>query len=216
MITIETILEKHNTKNILSEQDKVRFPWLAMLLNAYEVIDNGVRIAIEREIKRYKIELSCRDGCSNCCKTHKDIPVYPLELAGIYWYVIEKVAGSLRHTLKRQLANHKKPLCPFLVNASCSIYPVRPIACRQFNVFRKECHEGEDPFHTRRQDVLTPIREYTDKAFLIMLPFYGIVSESDKHGFIKKDLLHAHAQNLHTINWKTLSIRMDDFDYKSL
>lgn len=212
----QTILEKHNANHTHFKHDMVRFPWLAMLFNAYEIIDKGVRVAIEKEKKRHKIELSCRQRCANCCKTHNDIPIYPLELAGIYWYVIEKITGSVRQNLKKQLASHKKPYCPFLVSESCSIYPVRPVACRQFNVFRKECSEGEDPYHTRRQDVLTPIKEFTDKAFMIMLPFYGITNEADKHRAIKNNLLHAHVQNLHSVNWKSLANRMDIFDYKNL
>jgi len=198
------------------ENDKIRIPWLTMLLDAYETIDKGVVIAIAREEKRHNIELSCKKGCSNCCKTHKDIPVYPLELTGIYWYCIEKTTDSIRQTLKKQLDSHKKPACPFLVNESCSIYPVRPAACRQFNVFRMECKEGEDPYHTRRGDVLIPIKEYTDKAFFIMLPFYGITNEKDKNLAIKNNLIHAHVQNLHSIKWALLAARMDDFDFKNL
>lgn len=189
---------------------------MTMLLDAYEIIDKGVRVAISREEKRHNIELSCKNGCANCCKTHKDIPVYPLELIGIYWYVIEKITTHIRQTLKKQLASHKKPICPFLVDESCSIYPVRPVACRQFNVFGKQCEVGEDAYHTRRGDVLIPIKDYTEKAFFVMLPFYGIINEDDKNHVIKNNLIHAHAQNLHSTNWRLLARRMDDFDYKNL
>ncbi|MBS1114086.1 MAG: hypothetical protein H6Q92_1849, partial [Nitrospirae bacterium] len=37
--------------------------------------------------------------------------------------------------------------------------------CRQFNVFGSPCAEGEDPYYTRREDVLLPIKQYTDRAF---------------------------------------------------
>lgn len=198
------------------EQDRGKFPWLTMLLDAYEIIDKGIRIAIIKEEKRHNIELSCKNGCANCCKTHKDIPVYPLELTGIYWYVIEKITTHIRQPLKKQLASHKKPVCPFLVDESCSIYPVRPVACRQFNVFGKQCEAGEDAYHTRREDVLIPIKDYTEKAFFVMLPFYGITNEGDKNHAIKNNLIHAHAQNLHSTNWRLLARRMDDFDYKNL
>ncbi len=196
--------------------EKVKLPWLGLLLDAYEIIDRGVRTAIQREVKKHGRKLACKKGCSNCCKTHKDIPVYPSELVGIYWYAIEKITQPIRQPLKKQLAFHKKPECPFLVNGDCSIYPLRPVACRQFNVFTKECEKKEDPYHTRRGDVLSPIKDYTEKAFYVMLPFYGIINEKDKKLAIKNNLIHAHAQNLHSINWKLLSKRMDDFDAKNL
>ncbi|MCX8030345.1 MAG: YkgJ family cysteine cluster protein [Thermodesulfovibrionales bacterium] len=197
-------------------EDQKKYPWLKMLLSAYEVMDRGIELAIEKEKKNRNTNLACKKGCANCCRTHKDIPLYPLELIGIYWYVIEKTHGSLRETLKKQLESHQKPICPFLIINSCSIYPLRPIACRQFNVFRQECYEGEDPYHTRRQDLLTPIKELLDKVFYIMLPFYGIQGNKEKHQAIKNNFLNAHVQNLHTINWKALSKRMIHYDYQNL
>ncbi len=208
-------LEKNPSSKINFGQDRLRLPWLNMLLDAYAIIDKGVRVAIEKEEKK-KLELSCKKGCSNCCKTHKDIPVYPLELSGIYWFAIEKFQNQSRQILKKQLRSHKNPNCPFLIDESCSIYQVRPIACRQFNVFRRQCEVGEDPYHTRKGDVLIPIKDYTQKAFYTMLPFYGIINEKDRIHALKNNLIHAHAQNLHSINWKLLANRMDEYDYKNL
>jgi Fe-S-cluster containining protein len=51
--------------------------------------------------------------------------------------------------------------CPFLIDKACSIHPVRPIGCRQFNVFTAPCAPGEDPYYTRRDDVLVPVADYT-------------------------------------------------------
>ena len=56
--------------------------WLDLLLTAYTIIDHAVAKAIIREEKQGHI-LACHKGCSACCKTHKDIPFYPLELVGI-------------------------------------------------------------------------------------------------------------------------------------
>ncbi|MBI4691455.1 MAG: YkgJ family cysteine cluster protein [Nitrospirae bacterium] len=99
--------------------------------------------------------------------------------------------------------------CPFLINASCSIHAIRPISCRQFNVFNRKCDEGEDPYYTRRDDVLTPIQEYTDRAFYIMLPFYGITDETDKAHVIKNNLIHSQVRILQLLNWKELAVKMD-------
>jgi len=90
---------------------------------------------------------------------------------GISLYLIEILSGDLRQKLIRQLDNLSKHQgCPFLIDNSCSIHPIRPIACRQFNVFRKKCTETEDAYYSRRKDVLTPIKKYTDQA-LSIIPF---------------------------------------------
>ncbi len=192
--------------------DEKKFAWLIPLLDAYSEIDKGISIAIEREIKQQR-QLACAKGCSSCCKTHQDIPVYPLELMGMSWYVIEKLESPLREQLKNQLNNiNEIDSCPFLLDASCSIHPMRPIACRQFNVLDTQCASGEDAYHTRKQDVMIPIAHYIDNAFDIMLPFYGVKKKSERRKAIKKGALHALAKPMKECNWQTLPEKMDKFD----
>ncbi|MBF0320949.1 MAG: YkgJ family cysteine cluster protein [Nitrospirae bacterium] len=199
---------------------RLRFPdsegkltWLSMLLDSYAIVDKGVAHAVKKEIKRRKTSLACKVNCDSCCRTHTDIPVYPHEMPGIYWYAAEKMDRAVRVVLRgRLLSAPSDSSCPFLIDASCSIHPVRPAACRQFNVFNRPCAEGEDPFFTRREDVLTPERDYTDKAFYTVLPFYGITEEVAKAKAIKNRILHTQAQNLKSIKWLQLAKAMDDFD----
>jgi len=192
--------------------DEAVHSWLPILLEAYHVVDKGVAEAIGIEKKKGK-KLACGKGCSNCCRTHKTIPVYPLELVGISWYVIEKISGPVREALKKQLEEHKEDgPCPFLVDGACSIHPMRPIACRQFNVFGNPCAEGEDPYYTRREDVLSPIRGYTDSAFFIMLPFYGVKAETDRKKVVERGSMHSMVKLMQTCKWKSLSERMEEFD----
>ena len=195
--------------------EESRFPWLSMLLDSYAVIDEGISAAAGKEENKRNVKLACKEGCHNCCRTHKDIPVYPIELVGIYWFSTEKADRPLREIFKKQLSSHtKNDPCPFLINGSCSIHVIRPISCRQFNVFSKPCAEGEDPYYTRRDDVLTPIEDYTKEAFLATLPFYGITDEKEQIHFIENNLIHAQAVNLQAYDWKKLVKIMDDFDSK--
>ncbi len=205
---------KRTSKRILIyQEDEQKHPWLSMLLEAYAVVDSGIENALLRQEKKTGLPLACKKDCCNCCMTHKDIPVYPLELVGIYWYVIEKIKGKDRGVLKAQLVNFKgEARCPFLVGTSCSIHPMRPIACRQFNVFGKACAEGEDPYYTRRREVLTPPKEINDRAFKIMLPFYGVSGQEEIVNFIKHNLIHTQAKVLQSLRWDRLALRMDDFD----
>ena len=196
-------------------EDETKLSWLSMLLDAYAIIDKGIAVAVNEYEEKNTAKLACKKGCAHCCSTHKDVPVYPLELVGIYWYCTEKINKSLRNILEKQLLNHRSDSpCPFLIESSCSIHPLRPVSCRQFNVFNKPCDYGEDPYYTRRDDVLTPIQNYTEQAFLIMLPFYGITDETKKIHVIKNNLIHTQVCNLQSYKWKGLIKTMADFDVK--
>jgi Fe-S-cluster containining protein len=201
-------------KRLSFPDDEKMHPWLPLLLEAYYIVDKGIAQAIDSEQKRGRV-LACSRGCSNCCRTHKDIPVYPLELTGISWYAAEKLAGSQRAELMDQLEQGVEGgPCPFLIEGACSIHPVRPMACRQFNVFGKPCDEGEDPYYTRRGDVLSPVKKHVDQAFFVMLPFYGIDKESERIRIIETGAFHKMVKELHYCNWKSLARKMRELDEK--
>ncbi len=186
-----------------------KLPWLEMLLDAYEIFDRGIEVALRREKRKQNRRLACMEGCGSCCRTHTDIPLYPLEMTGVYWYVIEKADLSIRQTLKKNLEAHTPAgPCPFLLDNACAIYHVRPAACRQFIVFNRPCSEGEDPYHTRRNDVLTPLQDFADRAFYSMLPFYGITGDADREAAIKNRIIHSRVKNLKTTDWKPLAQRI--------
>jgi Fe-S-cluster containining protein len=190
--------------------DEKVYDWLSHLLDAYYIVDKGVAGAIKRETKKHR-KLACNKGCSSCCKTHQTIPVYPLELVGISWYVTEKLSGHERESLKHQLRSYKTDdPCPFLQDGVCMIHPVRPISCRQFTVFGKPCADNEDPYYTRLKDVLPPVKRHVDQAFFIMLPFYGVNEETERRKVIQNGSVHQLVKLIQTCNWKTLADRMDD------
>ncbi len=199
-------------KRLNFTNDEKHLPWLKTLLNAYFIIDKGINSAINREMNHGR-KLACAKGCSSCCTTHQDIPVYPLELMGMSWYVIEKLQSPLREQLKKQLENANNLLsCPFLLDGTCSIHPMRPAACRQFNVLDTPCTNGEDAFYSRKQDVMIPIQHYIDNAFDIMLPFYGIKKKAERRKAIKQGTLHSVAKSMKACNWQTLPKKMNNFD----
>ena len=204
-----------NAKRLSFPADEKEHPWLKLLLEAYYIVDKGIAQAIDAEQKKGR-KLACAKGCSSCCKTHKDIPVYPLELAGISWYVTEEMKGAGRELLRQQLETYKKDdPCPFLMEGACSVHPVRPMACRQFNVFGKPCEEGEDTYHTRREDVMNPVKKHVDQAFFIMLPYYGVEKESERIKIVEAGAFHRMAKELYACNWKSLAEKMSSFDLKA-
>jgi Fe-S-cluster containining protein len=203
-------------KRLSFPDDEKDHPWLSTLLEAYYIVDKGIAQAIDAERKKGR-RPACSKGCTNCCRVLKDIPVYPLEVVGLSWYVTEKITGPGRETLMKQLESHKKhDPCPFLIEGACSVHPMRPMACRQFNVFGKPCEEGEDPFYTRREDVLDPVKKYVDQAFFIMLPFYGVEKESECIKIVETGAFHEMAKELQAFNWKSLAEKMNIFDMTRL
>lgn len=192
--------------------DEARHPWLAPLLDAYHLIDQGVHQALGRALRRGR-RLACAKGCAACCRSHLTIPVYPLELVGFYWYLSEQLDPALLVVLRGQLSAHRPGSpCPFLVEEVCAIHPLRPAACRQFNVLDRVCAEGEDAFYTRRADVVTPIQRFADAAFERMLPFYGVTDPAERRAAIREGRVHALAKVLQDLDWGKLAARLGDAD----
>ena len=97
------------------------------------------------------------------------------------------------------------------MDGACSVHLLRPIDCRQFNI---PCAPGEDAFHTRRGDVMTPIKQFIDEAFDVMLPFYGIKHKADSRKAIKQGALHATVKVMRDCHWQTLPGKMTAYKKK--
>lgn len=187
--------------------DERRLPWLPLLLDAYAVADTGVAVAIRKKEKTEGKKLACGKGCGACCIHQTDLPLYPHEIVGIYWYATEKISGPARDRLKSRLASHAaRSGCPFLIDDSCIIHPLRPVGCRQFNVFTTPCAAGEDPYFTRNHDVLRPDQEYLDRVFTAVLPFYQLTA-ADAASAVRT--VRSQIMNLLSYDWSKLAGLMD-------
>jgi uncharacterized protein len=188
--------------------DERRLPWLSLLLDAYAIADTGVAVAVRNREKKQKNMLACGKGCGNCCVHQSDLPLYPHEIVGIYWYVSEKITGPVRDLLRDRLAKGADAQgCPFLIDSSCAIHPMRPVGCRQFNVFATPCAPGEDPYYTRREDVLQPDTDYLDRVFTAVLPFYNLKREGDPSIAIRT--IRGQIMNLLSFDWSKLASLME-------
>jgi len=74
------------------------------------------------------------------------------------------------------------------------------------------CTEGEDAYYTRRADVLTPIRDYADQAFDVLLPFYGIKNSGERKRMIQSGEVHRLVKVLQEYGWSKLAERMHAFE----
>lgn len=204
-------------KPAYGKPQRLKFPaeeaankWLGYAFDAYYRADVGVAKGIE-QAERQGRKLACAKGCSSCCKSHTTIPIFPLEMLGLYWYVSKIMPADTRSRLKAQLASHVpgNP-CPFLLEGVCSVHPMRPLACRHFNVFDQVCAEGEDAFHTRREDVLTPIKYHQDAAYAAMLPFHGFTTPAQQQVAMQHRYIQQQAQVLQEMDWAHLAARIDE------
>jgi uncharacterized protein len=194
------------TRQRYSEDEK-RLPWLPLLLEIQHLTNLGVATAIKADGRR----LACARGCASCCRSHVDIPVYPLELMGIAWYVVEKLADPARSRLRERLARHRElDGCPFLLDEACAIHPLRPMACRLFNVFTRVCAPGEDAFHSRPEDVLRPDLKRKHEALREMLRHHGIADGRERRRQVESGEVHRLAQSLRAIRWENLAARLDN------
>ncbi len=198
------------------QSDRLRFPehekrqpWLPLLLEIQHLTNLGVAAAIKADGRK----LACGRGCASCCSSHGDIPVYPLEMMGIAWYASEILAGDLRERVRVQLQQHRDlGACPFLVDAACAIHPLRPMACRQFNVFNTVCAVGEDAFHTRPSDVLKPDAKSKNEALREMLRHHDVKDGRERRRLVETGEVHRLARSLRDMRWENLAARMSGQD----
>jgi hypothetical protein len=100
----------------------------------------------ERSLRAHpaKREIACKRGCAYCC--HLFVGVLPPEAFLIADAIREGKAGTLDATTARARTVPLRGLspaarvgarlpCPLLLDGMCSVYPVRPLVCRQTTSF---------------------------------------------------------------------------------
>lgn len=188
-----------------------RFPWLTPLLDAFAILDSGCRAELEAEGTARGVALACRNNCFACC-LNPVVPVTAPEFAGISWYVSEELPSGVQDRLRERLETHaQRAECPFLLDGSCSIYLVRPIACRQFHVFRRACVPGEEPARTRAEDVFFGTRDLSRRVALRFLesPFYSFRTDEARQKAFDNGFMLAQSKPMHTLPLEKLILAMD-------
>jgi Fe-S-cluster containining protein len=76
----------------------------------------------------------CKRGCSACCHVKVEMSQDEAEIIGDFLKITpKKLPKGIRMLSQSALGRADTP-CPFLKNHECSIYEVRPIACRNYVV----------------------------------------------------------------------------------
>jgi Fe-S-cluster containining protein len=99
----------------------------------------GLYALIDETMARTNRENSCKRGCNFCC--HINVDITDPEAAAIHHHCKEnKIKVDTKYLKERlqvrakEVAFSKTAACVFLKNGECSIYAVRPLACRTYLV----------------------------------------------------------------------------------
>jgi len=202
---------KKKTSKLLRNTDRPRYPedeaanpWLGALLNAYQVQTTGIAIELEEEKKKRRNKLACGRGCSACCQ-RPTVPVTEPEVGGIVWYVSAKQPKELLAAVKTQVLNrHKSLMCPFCVEEVCSIYPVRPMACRILHVFGEPCRTDEEILSTRPRDVWHHSRDLGRRIAFALLPLYGITGKQNMDEAFDAGFINDNTRSMLELPWEIM------------
>ena len=114
--------------------------WQKLARKIFKVIDQ----LFSQGCKSINPNLACRAGCSLCC--HVKVDVAPLEVFAIVDFIKNTFSSERIEEVKQRASENKKRVagmsslqqvttlmpCPLLKDAMCSVYSVRPVACRQY------------------------------------------------------------------------------------
>lgn len=193
-----------NTDRVRYQEDEAAHPWLSALLNAYHIQDAGIAVELEAEKKRKQKKLGCRRGCGTCCQ-RPTVPATEPEIRGIAWYISQKMPDELRNAVKTQVLNRLKSLmCPFCVKGVCSVYPVRPIACRLLYIFGDPCTPNHDIRATRPGDLWIHSRDLGRRITFALLPIYGITDTRNKEDAFNSGFLAQNTVSMLEQPWEIL------------
>lgn len=207
-------MQREMSKGRTTYEQELKYDWLSPLLDAYHVADAEVAVERVKHEKAGGRKVACHEGCHACC-LNSTVPLNQFELMGLSFYASEVMEAEVREIVRTQLINHEETTaCPFLVSGRCSVYPMRPIACRVFHVFDKSCEKGEDPIETRPNDI-APFFRKGDGAWLSakrLLPLFGINGESAQRKAFESGFLFENTRPMHALDWSYVVQVMDAYD----
>lgn len=150
----------------------------------YELFDTGMA-------ERTKTGTSCKKGCHFCCRQNVDVSKAEATAIGNYCqkHHIDIPAKDLKEQLqysKAKVPLNPVPWCVFLKDGECSIYLVRPLACRKYYV--SSAPELCDMVKYSPEEFKVDVIVFTLPE-LEACAFYGVMLEKEKTGRLPEMLL---------------------------
>jgi Fe-S-cluster containining protein len=169
----------------------------------------AVRVEVDNAMSG--LEKACSRGCDYCCRNGMQVLLAPHEADQIadrvrddpaFAIVRERVQSTAQRT--RGMTNGQyweaKVVCPFVENGLCSIYEVRPLACRTWtSVDVDACRASYEQPHVDGQGPGVPAAGIERKDGHVISAAQMAASLLVKHGlvdFAQPDLIQAVAGRL--------------------
>ena len=131
---------QRNVEAELASGHRGDFP-LHFIARLHEALDRVVVRAADKGA-----DIACRAGCSHCC--HARVEASAAEILRIAAELKARTAAELATWVARLEAHPsapateswaERPACPFLIDAHCMIYAVRPSTCRKTHSLDQAC-----------------------------------------------------------------------------
>lgn len=186
------------------EADEAKFPWLSIILDTYHIFDTGLRIELAAEEEKRQSRIACHQGCVACC-LRPEVPATQLEVMGLWWFVIARLDSDTDSAVSQRLLHRQESLeCPFLLGGGCTVYPMRPLACRLLHAFGSPCPTDKIIIEAKAKDIWTPSREVVRKAAMSMLTYYGFKHTKDKVKAFNEGFIIKNSPLLARYDWESL------------
>ncbi|HRY91139.1 MAG TPA: YkgJ family cysteine cluster protein [Candidatus Gracilibacteria bacterium] len=147
---------------------------VAAMLKAFELTDKTVQEQLATSGLKEKV--ACRKGCSACCE-QPELPILNAEIETIGDHIKNRIGRELRRKILKKVERQKPSsmACPFLIDKACSIYAVRPLACRTFHMVGLQCRPGENILNTRFEDMVMLDSQKMNEA---LWPMVALIEEN--------------------------------------
>lgn len=74
----------------------------------------------------FAVEMTCRAGCSACCR---HLTLFPVEAANLV-KAVDRLPAKIRAFLAGRIQWPESGACPLLLDDCCTVYSDRPVICR--------------------------------------------------------------------------------------
>lgn len=177
-----------------------------MVLDGYHLHEVEQKRELRIAERERGAKVACGRGCFVCC-LNAEVPVMQHEVRAILWFLTSEISDDVRERIKPRMLGHEdSPECPFLLEGACSIYPVRPLGCRDFVVFRKPCGPGEDIAISRPHDIFTAPASMGRKVGLRVLDAVREWPDPrEKQAAFEAGVIPQLTRPMHTIDWAAVA-----------
>lgn len=107
-------------------------PLMSLIERAIQTLNQDLILATASEISEaITPHTVCKDGCSHCCYMAVAITEFEADKIAAFTGRAKAMKGdALTYMENPGIEKYATVPCTFLIEGKCSIYPVRPLACR--------------------------------------------------------------------------------------